>query len=274
MQTRQIRLWILAGALCGAIALAGCGSDAASAPSANSAGAPAAKLPASDSDKSSTDQPGKPKAPASVTGWGSIKGRFTYDGPSPVPEALKIDKDLEVCGNHDLKDEGLVVGPSGGIANIVVWVNSKVKINPKFDATKSDKVVLDNKNCHFVPHVVGLRTGQTLVIRNDDPIAHNTKIDGENTQVNPLIPAGATSEQPIDVAENLPAPVSCSIHGWMHALMVVRPNPYFAITDKDGNFEIDDCRRATWNSRFGKNERDMSPMRSSTGSPSNGQRAM
>ena len=38
----------------------------------------------------------------------------------------------------------------------------------------------------------------------------------------------------------LPAPVSCSIHGWMRARMVVRPNPYFAISDKDGNFEIKD----------------------------------
>ena len=128
---------------------------------------------------------------------GAIHLRCAFPGSC----RLKIDKDLEVCGKHDLEDEGLVVGPSGGIANVVVWLRSKVKVSPKFDATKADKVILDNKNCHFVPHVVGLRTGQTLVIKNDDPVAHNTKIDGLNNQMNPLIPASATSEQAIDVAE-------------------------------------------------------------------------
>ena len=249
----------------------GCGKGAASAKSAST---PAAEVRESHADKSSVDQPVKPKPPASATGWGSIKGRFTYDGAAPVPAALKIDKDQAVCGNHDLKDEGLVVGPSGGIANIVVWVTSKVKVNPKFDATKADKVVLDNKNCHFVPHVVGLRTGQTLVIKNDDPVAHNTKIDGLNIQVNPLIPAGATSEQAVDVAEKLPAPVSCSIHGWMHALMVVRPNPYFAITDKDGNFEINDLPPGDLEFQVWQERTGYVTDASVDGKPSNGQRAM
>ena len=131
--------------------------------------------------------------------------------------------------------------PTGGIANVVVWVyTKKVKVNPEYAKTATDKVELDNKNCHFIPHVVGLRVGQTLVIKNSDPVAHNTKIDGLNTQINPLIPAGTAANKSSTLPKTSPAPVSCSIHGWMHAWMVVRPNPYFAISDKNGNFEIKD----------------------------------
>jgi plastocyanin len=179
-------------------------------------------------------------ASASAAGWGSITGRFVYDGAAPVPAAINANKDPEVCGKVPLMSEDLVVGNNGGIANVVVWVRSKVKVNPKYQATAADKVELDNKNCRFVPHVVGVRVGQTLTIKNSDPVAHNTKIDGLNLQVNPLIPVGTSSDQSIDSPETLPAPVSCSIHNWMSAKLVVRPNPYFAISDEKGNFEIKD----------------------------------
>ena len=76
------------------------------------------------------------------------------------------------------------MGPTGGMANVVVWLrDKKPTVNPDYDKSASDKVALDNKDCHFVPHVVGLRVGQTLVIKNSDPIAHNTKIDGQNLSV-------------------------------------------------------------------------------------------
>jgi hypothetical protein len=186
---------------------------------------------------------------ASAAEWGSLKGRFVYDGTAPAAAKLTIDKDQATCGGHDLVDQSLEVSTTGGIANVVVWVRSKLKagqINPDYAKTDADKVKLDNKNCHFVPHVVGVRVGQTLVVSNSDPIAHNTKIDGQNLQVNPLIPAGGSTDVPIDAPETLLVPVSCSIHGWMHAVLVVRPNPYFAISDKDGKFEIKDLPAGEW----------------------------
>ena len=123
---------------------------------------------------------------ASAAEWGSIKGRFVFDGTAPAPTKLNIDKDQATCGGHDLVDQSLEVGPTGGVANVVVWIAAKtidnkpqkVKVNPDFAKTADAKVELNNKNCHFIPHVVGLRVGQTLVIKNSDPVAHNTKIDG------------------------------------------------------------------------------------------------
>ena len=73
---------------------------------------------------------------ASAAEWGSIKGRFVFDGTAPVQAALNIDKDQATCGGHDLKDQSLEVAPTGGIANVVVWVyTKKVKVNPAFAKT-------------------------------------------------------------------------------------------------------------------------------------------
>ena len=48
--------------------------------------------------------------------------------------------------------------------------------------------------------MIGVRVGQTLEIKNSDPVAHNTKIDGINLQVNPLIPAGASDDEVISAS--------------------------------------------------------------------------
>ncbi len=167
---------------------------------------------------------------------GSLKGRFVYDGAAPAAMPLSITKDTEVCGKHNLVDESLVVAADGSLANVVVWLRTKDVPAPA--AKADDKVTLDNHNCHFEPHVVGMQMGQTLEVKNSDPVAHNTKIDGQNLQVNPLIQAGTSFTQLVDAPEALPAPVSCSIHNWMSAKLVIRPNPYFAVSDAKGNFEI------------------------------------
>ncbi|MFM8703828.1 MAG: hypothetical protein ACKOHG_08165, partial [Planctomycetia bacterium] len=97
--------------------------------------------------------------------WGTIKGRFLYGGDAPAAGELKADKDVEVCGKHKLLNEELAVGADKGVANVVVFVRDKgVKVHPDAAAeAKAAKVVLDNKDCKFTPHVVVVHTGQPLV---------------------------------------------------------------------------------------------------------------
>jgi plastocyanin len=170
--------------------------------------------------------------------WGNLKGRFIYDGAAPAPKALTIDKDQQVCGNKGLVDESLLVGPNGGLANVAIWIKSKVKAHPDYDKTADATVVLDNKGCRFEPHVAAVRVGQTLQIKNSDPVAHNTNIAGRFLQTNPLIAAGSTSDVKVEAAENVPAMVSCNIHPWMKARVVLKSSPYVAVSGKDGSFEI------------------------------------
>lgn len=173
--------------------------------------------------------------------WGTIKGRFVFGGAAPAAADLKADKDVEVCGKHKLLSEELVVGADTGVANVVIFVRDKgVKVHPDLAAAaKASKVVLDNKDCRFQPHVAVVQTGQTLVLKNSDSVGHNSNIATlKNSPSNSLIPAGGESPVTFSSEEAIPAQVTCNIHPWMKAWLVVRPNPYAAVSKADGTFEI------------------------------------
>ena len=177
-------------------------------------------------------------ATASADEWGSIKGRFVYGGDAPAAAELKADKDVEVCGKHKLVAEELVVGGDKGVANVVVFVRDKdIKVNAELKAT--DPAVLDNKSCRFEPHVLFVQTSQPLVIRNSDSVGHNSNVATvKNPPSNNLIPAGGETKVTLSSDEAVPAQVTCNIHPWMKGWIVVRPNPYAAVSKADGTFEI------------------------------------
>jgi hypothetical protein len=191
-------------------------------------------------------------------GWGGLKGRFVYDGEAPAPLPLKIDKDQEVCGKHKLVDESLVVGSTGGLKNIVVYLHvnqgeTTPPIHPDLVKAKAQPVVFDNLNCRFEPRVALLQTDQTIMLTNSDPVAHNTKInpiDPANTPINPLIPAGGKLPQKFSAPERLPAQAGCSIHPWMVGWIVIKDHPYMAVTDENGEFEIKNIPAGTWTFQF------------------------
>jgi hypothetical protein len=181
---------------------------------------------------------------ASAQQWGNLSGTFLFKGTPSAPKKITPNKDEAVCGKHELVDESLVVNKDNkGIANVVVFLadTGKPKIHPDYDKPELAKaeVKLDNENCRFEPHVVGLRTGQTLIVGNKDPVGHNTKADFfNNTPFNDLIPAGGSIKKSFTKAETQPSPISCSIHPWMNAYLLIREDPYFAVSDKDGKIEI------------------------------------
>jgi hypothetical protein len=174
------------------------------------------------------------------TGWGTLRGRFVFDGAPPGPRSITPTKDLEVCGKHDLYDESLVVGSDGGLANVVVFLRSPPgEIHEAYDARKGEAVVLDNLHCRFEPHVVGLWTEQKLKLKNSDPVGHNTKADlNNNESFNVLLSAGVGEDRTFGEAETQPAGVVCSIHPWMGAYVLIRRDPYFAVSGANGTFEI------------------------------------
>jgi len=195
-----------------------------------------------DTDTSTTDAPSD-DAPAETTeasgDWGDLKIRFVYDGSPPSPDAITPTKDIEVCGKHQLVDEEVKVSEDGGLANVVVWIRSDHEVHPDLEAP-SGEAVIDNKNCRFEPHIVVYRTGQQLVLKNSDPIGHNTNVAGffDNTPFNHLIPAGQSIEKQLEFDEALPVKVQCTIHPWMLGHLVVKDTPYAGASATDGTLTI------------------------------------
>ncbi len=177
---------------------------------------------------------------AQADDWGTLTGRFVLKGDVPKPDKIDANKDPEVCGKVQLYDESVTVGKDGGVANLMVYLSKKpTSIHPDYKKTAKDKVTLDNKGCRFEPHVLVMRAGQTLVIKNSDPIGHNSNVAFVvNPPTNPLIPAGADVEVEVEDAETSPTNVTCNIHPWMKAQVLVRADPYAVVSGKDGKFEI------------------------------------
>ena len=184
--------------------------------------------------------------------WGTLKAKFILDGKAPMPEKANINKDIEVCGKHKIVDETYKINAeTGAIQNVVVFLSPKPgspkpKIHPDYEKAPTD-VVLDNHNCHFVPHIVILRTTQKLVIKNSDPVGHNTKADFfNNTSFNDLIPAGGSIAKTLAKSESAFMPASCSIHPWMSAKILVRDDPYAAVINDKGQLTIENIPAGKW----------------------------
>lgn len=176
---------------------------------------------------------------AQADDWGNLSGRFVFDGTAPKQAELNVSKE-KFCTKEPVLDENIVVGDGGGLANVFIWVRKvdAAKVHPDYAKSANDTVTLDNSKCRFEPHALGVRTTQTLQIKNSDPMGHNTNVALTDGAFNTIIPAGTTSDRKAGSPELTPVQVKCNIHDWMTGWLLVRPDPYFAISDKNGKFEI------------------------------------
>jgi hypothetical protein len=178
----------------------------------------------------------------------TISGQFLYDGPAPAPQKIndKITKDQSVCAPGDVYSQELLVdSTSGGIQNVVVYLwtdkNRPVPIHDSAKAPSGAAPHLDQKACVFTPHVMAVHVGlEKLPISNSDPVAHNAKIAGNRGATeDSAFPPNSSGSYTLKAEETAPIPVSCAIHPWMNAYLLPRENGYFAVTDKEGKFTIE-----------------------------------
>ena len=178
---------------------------------------------------------------AAAAEWGTLTGRFVFEGKAPTPATLDTSKD-PLC-KVKLTDEDLLVDGKGGLANAVIMLKTKnAPVNPAYESSAKESVEIDNKNCHFEPHVLVVRTSQTLLLKNSDPTGHNTNVQSiSNDGINPILAAGSDPlKHKFVKAEVRPVKVGCNIHTWMGAWLIVRTDPYAAVSDNTGTFTIKD----------------------------------
>ena len=181
-------------------------------------------------------------AAAQAAGWGTIKGKFVVDGAAPKVAAIDASKDA-YCVSAKPVDESVMVGKDGALGDVVVFLRvgtgKTVDVNPEYAASKEQTVTLDNKGCSFHPHIALVRTGQPFVIKNSDQTGHNTNATlQKNGNFNALIAAGDEKKMTFTKSEALPMPVNCNIHPFMHGAILIKDDPYMAVSGEDGTFEI------------------------------------
>lgn len=223
-------------ALAVVVSAAGCGRQRLASPVADASAVAGIRQALVGTAAAASDGAGEAAA-ATGTGWATLKGRFMFAGDPGQPKALVIDKDTEVCGKSSkIFDQSLRVDSSTkGLADVVVFVRKASRVK---EAEAGVPPVFDQKNCEFLSPVFVGRVGRAIDIRNSDSVGHNTNIDGSS--FNQLIPAGQGTSYTPDSEMGAPKAVTCNIHPWMKAFMLVRKDGYAAVSSADGSFTIPD----------------------------------
>ncbi|MBI3491989.1 MAG: carboxypeptidase regulatory-like domain-containing protein [Acidobacteria bacterium] len=179
---------------------------------------------------------------------GGVKGVIVLDGVAPKNEAIKMNAD-PVCltqAKGPQMQETYEVGADGkALANVFVYVKDgleKYSFDPPPGTAK-----IDQQGCRYHPHVFGMRVGQMLEIINSDPTLHNIHaMPKGNSEFNTGQPIQGMKTTHVFNAKEVMVPFKCDVHGWMNAYVGVLDHPYFAVSDKDGKFDIPNLPPGTY----------------------------
>ena len=184
--------------------------------------------------------------PADAASGASLTGAVKFDGAALKPAQIDMSSDPNCAKAHPTPAtaEDLVVGGNGMLANVIVYVADGLG-DQTFPAPQQ-AAEIEQKGCQYKPHVLAMQASQKLDVVNDDSTTHNIHpMPNNNREWNKSQPHGMEVEETF-TREEIAIPVKCNIHPWMRAYIAVFKHPYFAVTDKNGKFEIKNLPPGTY----------------------------
>ena len=174
----------------------------------------------------------------SVASAADISGKIKLTGTPPPEKQITPDAMCGKLATGGLATRHYVTSADKGLANVFVYVKEGAKPTPP---TSERGATLDQKGCEYQPYVMGVQAGQHFDVKNSDTLLHNVhmipKPGTGNKERNLGQPVPMKSDFVIDKPEVL-VKFKCDVHPWMFAYVGVVGHPYFAVTDKDGNYKI------------------------------------
>ncbi len=190
--------------------------------------------------------------PAAGQNFGkSLTGRVVFDGDeAPKREEIKITKDKKHClGQGPILSEEWVVKPKNlGVKDVFVWLEPMnkggeipVHLNLKNGGKRTH--VIDQPRCMFVPRCLVMQEGDILVVQNNSPIPHNSRLLGHPLK-NPggsviTVPGSKFEIKNLKADFLFPVMIVCDIHPWMKCYVRIFDHPYATLTDENGDFKMD-----------------------------------
>jgi len=122
--------------------------------------------------------------------------------------------------------------------NIAVYIDAIPGAKFEVPATKP---VMDQTKMTFSPHVIVVQVGTTVDFLNSDPVGHNVywpSISGNKKLAHNMGTWPKGEKKSFQFNDVGVASLLCNVHPEMNGYIVVSPTPYFAVTDKNGDYEI------------------------------------
>jgi len=123
-------------------------------------------------------------------------------------------------------------------AYVIVFLE---KVGDNDFSPPEEHAVVDQLNLTYVPHVLAIQKGTVVDFPNSDAVRHNVfSPPSAAFQFNlGTYPTGVVKEVKFDVLGE--TPLLCNVHAEMAGYVVSFPNPYFDVTDREGNFTVEGC---------------------------------
>ena len=165
---------------------------------------------------------------------GSIRGRVDVRRPLPGIERRPTVAELGAPAPRDLADR----------LRSVVYLETAPR--GAFEQYEGGRAIMDQRNETFVPHVLAITTGTTVAFPNSDRIYHNV-FSLSKPRAFDLGRYAVGRSKSVRFDRPGIVRVFCDIHSHMSAFILVFNHPFYAMSDDDGRYHIDNVPPGTYN---------------------------
>ena len=171
---------------------------------------------------------------------GTVSGKALFDGtPGENPKIdMSADPVCKAQNPGEAVQQRIIINPNHTLRN--VFISIKEGLGSQAFPVPTAPVVLDQHGCNYHPRVQGMQASQKLQIINSDATLHNVHAFSKNSsEFNLGMPIqGMKLERTFSNPEVM-VKMKCDVHAWMTGYIGVLNHPFFAVTDDQGAFKIE-----------------------------------
>jgi plastocyanin len=216
-----------------------------------------AEAPPPPAGTAATSTAAAPAGAPAAAGGATLTAKIVLDGKAPEPQKIDMAADKYCEQAHKNKPgytQDIEANANGTLKDVFVFV--KDGANGTYTAPTTP-VVLDQIDCHYVPHCLAVMAGQPVEIENSDATLHNIHpLPVVNTAFNIGMPFKGMTQTKVFEKPEAPFHVKCDVHKWMSAWIGVFANPFFGVSNDQGVVAIKNLPPGTytieaWQEKYG-----------------------